>query len=222
MFPKADRIVVRFPKGNHMAGIKMSASRKPKRPARSEFHVVAIGTSAGGLFALTQVLQRLPKDLCSSVVVVQHLSPAHKSALVQLLARTTTMQVKEAVHNAVLEPGTVYVAPPDAHLVSSKNTLKLTHSVAVRFHRPSIDSLFESMAHTFGKKLIGVILSGSGSDGTAGIAAIKQAGGITIAQDPAEAEFSPMPKSAIASGCIDKVLRLAEIGPAIEALCSRQ
>jgi chemotaxis protein methyltransferase CheR/two-component system CheB/CheR fusion protein len=78
------------------------------------------------------------------------------------------------------------------------------------------------MAHTFGKKLIGVILSGSGSDGTAGIAAIKQAGGITIAQDPAEAEFSPMPKSAIASGCIDKVLRLAEIGPAIEALCSRQ
>jgi chemotaxis response regulator CheB len=204
-----------------MAGVRISAaSRRPKKPAEPEFHVIAIGTSAGGLFALTQVLQRLPKDLCSSVVVVQHLSPAHKSALVPLLAKTTTMQVKEAVDNAVLEPGTVYVAPPDAHLVSFKNSLRLKHSVARNFHRPSIDSMFESMARTFGKKLIGVVLSGSGSDGTNGITAIKNAGGTTIAQDPLEAEFGPMPKSAIASGCVDKVLRLAEIGPAIEALCS--
>jgi two-component system chemotaxis response regulator CheB len=221
--PKATLLVIGFQKGNHMAGIRTSAtSRKPQKSAEPEFHVVAIGTSAGGLFALTEVLQRLPKNLCSSVVVVQHLSPAHKSALVQLLARTTTMQVKEAVDHAVLEPGTVYVAPPDAHLVSYKNSLRLKHSIARNFHRPSIDSLFESMAHTFGKKLIGVVLSGSGSDGTKGIAAIKNAGGTTIAQDPFEAEFCPMPRSAIASGCVDKVLRLAEIGPAIEALCSRR
>ncbi|MCU1307287.1 MAG: CheB methylesterase [Acidobacteriaceae bacterium] len=132
------------------------------------------------------------------------------------------MQVREAADNAPLQPGVVYVAPPDAHLISSGKTLKLEHSVAVRFHRPSIDSLFESMARDFGKRLIGVILSGSGSDGTAGIAAIKNAGGTTIAQDPDEAEFFAMPKSAIASGCVDKVLRLAEIGPTIEALCSRQ
>jgi len=222
-FVGSDWIGDTLSQGNHMAEARSSlAARKPrKRAANRKFNVVVIGASAGGLFALSQVLNRLPKNLCSSVVVVQHLSPAHKSSLVQLLARTTTMRVQEAENDALLEPGIVYVAPPDAHLISSGKILKLEHSVAVRFHRPSIDSLFESMARDFGKRLIGVILSGSGSDGTAGIAAIKNAGGTTIAQDPAEAEFFAMPKSAIASGFVDKILRLAEIGPAIEALCSR-
>lgn len=222
-FVGSDSIGDTLSSGNHMAEARSSVgARKPKKRAPSrKFNVVVIGASAGGLFALSQVLNRLPKNLCTSVVVVQHLSPAHKSALVQLLARTTRMRVQEATDDALLEPGIVYVAPPDAHLISAGNILKLEHSVAVRFHRPSIDSLFESMARDFGKRLIGVVLSGSGSDGTAGIAAIKKAGGTTIAQDPAEAEFFAMPKSAIASGCVDKVLRLAEIGPAIEALCSR-
>src|SRR6266481_4592950 len=150
-FVGSDWIGDTLSQGNHMAEARSSlAARKPrKRAANRKFNVVVIGASAGGLFALTQVLQRLPKDLCSSVVVVQHLSPAHKSSLVQLLARTTRMQVKEAADNALLQPGVVYVAPPDAHLISSGKTLKLEHSLAVRFHRPSIDSLFESMARDF-------------------------------------------------------------------------
>jgi two-component system chemotaxis response regulator CheB len=98
--------------------------------------------------------------------------------------------------------------------------LKLEHSKAVNFHRPSIDTLFESFARSFGKNVIGVILSGSGSDGSLGITAIKSAGGTTIAQDPLEAEYFAMPKSAIATGCVDKILVLAEIGPTIQALCS--
>ena len=130
------------------------------------------------------------------------------------------MVVKEALDKAVLEPGTIYVAPPDAHLLSSKNFLRLTHSAALNFHRPSIDTTLESMATSFGARLIAVILSGSGNDGTVGIAAVKKAGGTTIAQDPSEAEFLSMPKSAIATGCVDRVLRLAQIGAVIQSLCS--
>jgi two-component system chemotaxis response regulator CheB len=131
------------------------------------------------------------------------------------------MDVREAVDDATLEPGVVYVGPPDAHLVSSRKKLRLRHSAAVNFHRPSIDALFESMAQSFGNRLIGVVLSGSGGDGAAGIAAIKRAGGTTIAQDPEEAEFRSMPVSAIATGCVDQVLPLAEIGSLIATLCSR-
>ncbi|MCU1287301.1 MAG: chemotaxis protein CheB [Acidobacteriales bacterium] len=195
-------------------------SKEQQSSEKTHFQVVAIGTSAGGLFALSEVLKRLPSALSSSVVVVQHLSPTHKSSLVPLLARITQMQVKEAVDKAVLEPGTVYVAPPDAHVVFSKKRLRLNHSVALNFHRPSIDTTFESIANSFGNKVIAVVLTGSGSDGSIGIAAVKRAGGTTIAQDPSEAEFPSMPKSAIATGCVDKVLRLAEIGPVIESLCS--
>jgi two-component system chemotaxis response regulator CheB len=190
--------------------------------AKDAIRVVAIGASAGGLFALSEVLSRLPRDLCSSVVVVQHLSPAHKSSLVALLARTTRMEVREAEDNAALDRGVVYIAPPDAHLVSSRKKLKLQHSAAVNFHRPSVDALFESMARSFGRQLVGVVLSGSGGDGAVGIVAIKKAGGTTIAQDPQEAEFGSMPSAAIATGCVDKILRLAAIGPTIASLCSRQ
>jgi two-component system chemotaxis response regulator CheB len=154
--------------------------------------------------------------------VVQHLSPAHKSSLAYLLAKTTGMEVKEAADKAVLEPGVVYIAPPNAHLVSFRRQLKLQHSVAINFHRPSVDTLFQSMALSFGKQLVGVVLSGAGGDGAIGIAAIKKAGGATIAQDPLEAEFRSMPISAIATGCVDQILPLAAIGPAIASLCSRR
>lgn len=182
--------------------------------------VVALGASAGGLNALSQVLGALSKDFPSSIVVVQHLSPGHKSWIASLLGRATALRVKQAEHGEILLPGTVYTAPPDEHLLVGPGKIQLAHSQLVHFSRPSIDLLFESVAGTYGSRSIGVVLSGSGKDGAAGIRDIKEAGGITIAQNPDEAEFRHMPEAAIDTGCIDFILPLGKIGSKLAALCS--
>ncbi len=202
-------------------------ARKPKLGAKSlphshrNFDVVAMGSSAGGLAALTQVLRALPRDFPSSIVVVQHLSPGHKSWIANLLGRSTSLTVKQADHGEILLPGTVYTAPPDEHMLVGPGKIQLAHTQLVHFSRPSIDLLFESVAGIYGSRSIGVVLSGSGKDGSAGIRTIKEAGGITIAQLPETAEFRPMPEAAIATGCVDFILRLEEIGPKLTELCCR-
>jgi two-component system chemotaxis response regulator CheB len=188
--------------------------------ARRRFDVVAIGTSAGGLNALSQVLRSLPRSFPSSIVVVQHLSPTHKSWMADLLGRSTRLFVKQAEHNEIMLPGTVYVAPPDEHLLVGPGKIQLAHSQLVHFSRPSIDLLFESVAGTYGSRAIAVVLSGSGRDGATGIRAIKEAGGATIAQKPDEAEFPPMPAAAIETGCIDFVVPLEKIGQKLMEQCA--
>jgi two-component system chemotaxis response regulator CheB len=182
--------------------------------------VVAIGTSAGGLNALSQVLRSLPRSFPSSIVVVQHLSPTHKSWMADLLGRSTRLFVKQAEHNEIMLPGPVYVAPPDEHLLVGPGKIQLAHSQLVHFSRPSIDLLFESVAGTYGSRAIAVVLSGSGRDGATGIRAIKEAGGATIAQKPDEAEFPPMPAAAIETGCIDFVVPLEKIGQKLMEQCA--
>src|SRR5215469_16533484 len=179
--------------------------------ARRHYDVVALGASAGGLNALSQVLRTLPKDFPSSIVVVQHLSPGYKSWIANLLGRSTTLKVKQAEHGEIMLPATVYIAPPDEHLLVGPGKVQLAHSQLVHFSRPSIDLLFESVAGTYGSRSIGVILSGSNRDGAVGIRAIKEAGGTTIAQDPASSEFKVMPQAAIATGCIDFVVPITEM-----------
>jgi two-component system chemotaxis response regulator CheB len=152
--------------------------------------------------------------------VVQHLSRKHKSILAELLSRKTAIPVKQAQHGEHMLPGMVYIAPPDEHLLAGPGKLQLAHSQLVNFLRPSIDLMFESVAGTYGSHCIGVVLSGMGKDGSAGIRAIKQAGGITLAQDPAGAEFSAMPQAAIATGCVDVVLPLEELGLKLMDLCN--
>ena len=186
------------------------------------FDVVAIGASAGGLQALTKVLGDLAKTFPSSIVVVQHLAPGHKSWMASLLGRSSQVKVKQAEHGEILLPGTVYTAPPDEHLLVGPGKIQLAHSQLVHFSRPSIDLLFESVAGTYGSRSIGVVLSGSGKDGSAGIRAIKEAGGITIAQLPGTADFRHMPEAAIDTGCIDFILPLAKIGEKLAGLCSAQ
>src|SRR6185503_4465111 len=171
--------------------------------AKRRFDVVAIGTSAGGLNALSQVLRSLPRNFPSSIVVVQHLSPTHKSWMANLLGRSTRLPVKQAEHNEIMLPGTVYTAPPDEHLLVGPGKIQLAHSQLVHFSRPSIDLRFESVAGTYGSRAIGVVLSGSGRDGATGIRAMKEAGSITIVQDPEAAEFRPMPQAAVDTGCVD-------------------
>ncbi len=116
-------------------------------------------------------------------------------------------------------PGVVYIAPPDEHLLVGPGRLQLAHSQLVHYSRPSIDLLFESLAGTYGSRSIGVVLSGSNSDGSAGIRAIREAGGLTLAQKPEGAEFRIMPESAIATGCIDLVVDLADMASVITELC---
>jgi two-component system chemotaxis response regulator CheB len=183
------------------------------------FDIVMLAASAGGLAALSDVLGALPADFPVPVVVVQHLDPRHRSLMAEILERRTSLEVEEAREGAKLEPSTVYIAPPDEHLlVTSEGGLNLSHTELVHFVRPSADLLFESGAGAFPGRAIGVVLTGSGSDANMGVRAIEQTGGTVIAQDPHSAEFSGMPQAAIDTGCVDFILKLEEIGPALVAL----
>lgn len=188
--------------------------------SRRRYDVVALGASAGGLNALSQVLKVLTRNFPSSIVVVQHLSPGHKSWIANLLSRSTQLTVKQAEHGEIMLPGTVYIAPPDEHLLVGPGKLQLAHSQLVHFSRPSIDLLFESVAGTYGSRSVGVILTGSGKDGSAGVRTIKESGGVTIAQMPEKAEFRHMPEAAIDTGCIDFILPLEKIGDKLTEICS--
>ncbi|ABZ82815.1 sensory transduction histidine kinase, putative [Heliomicrobium modesticaldum Ice1] len=174
--------------------------------------VLAIGASAGGLRAIQEVLNRLSPDKNLAVFVVQHLSPRYPSHLTAILKRTSLMDVKEAVQDEVICGGTIYVATPNHHLVLHGNRIHLdAESEKVKFARPSIDVLFESAAEAFGSRVIGVVLSGTGSDGSNGIISIKEHGGFTIAQDSSNSHYNAMPQNAINTGAIDFVLPLNEI-----------
>jgi two-component system chemotaxis response regulator CheB len=195
--------------------LKKGARRSSR--INSGCELVTIGASAGGLAALSQVLSGLSADF-PPILVVQHLDPTHKSHLASLLARKTRKAVKEAQDGELLTRSTVYIGPPDEHLLVSKGRVQLAHSRLIRFSRPSIDMMFGAVAATYGSRCIGVILSGSNRDGADGIAAIKRAGGITIAQDPGTAEYRIMPQAAIETGCVDMIVAIDRLGETISAL----
>lgn len=201
-------------------GVVRTKSQKRSLPSRAECQLIAIGASAGGLPALSQVLGDLDPEF-PAVIVVQHLDPRHKSQMAGLLARKARKKVKEAEDGEPIIRGTVYIGPPDEHLLVSQGRIQLAHSRLIRFSRPSIDILFGAVAATYGERAIGVILSGSNRDGADGIAAIKRSGGITIAQDPATAEYRIMPQAAIDTGCVDFVVPLENMGKKISELLAR-
>ena len=201
------------------ASTRLSRATGPRYAGR-RFDVVAIGSSAGGLQALTKVLAPLTADFPASILIVQHLDPHHKSMMSDLLSHKTRLRVKQAEHGEVLLPGVAYIAPPDGHLLAGPGKVQLAHSQLVHYSRPSIDLLFESVAGTYGSRSIAVVLSGSNRDGSAGIRAVKEAGGTTIAQEPGSAEFEVMPSAAIRTGTIDLVLDLQDIGPTLVELCT--
>lgn len=181
--------------------------------------MIAIGASAGGLHSLFAVLTPLPANLHACIAIATHLRDSHNSLLPELLARRSAMRVEGASFVPVRE-GRVFVARPGFHMTISDGSVKLLDTPPVRFLRPNIDMLFESVAATFGAAAIGVVLSGTLYDGAQGIRAIKKAGGITITEDPVEAEFNDMPLAAERTGCIDYVLPLDKIGAKLIELCS--
>ncbi|GBO53343.1 chemotaxis protein methyltransferase CheR [Pseudanabaena sp. lw0831] len=173
--------------------------------------IVAIGASAGGLEVFVQILRGLPADTGLGFVLLQHLAPQHDSQLSEILRRSTKMPVNEAREGMRIMPNSVYVIPPNISMTLEQGILRLEPRQRVKGKYMVIDEFFSSLAADLGDRAIAVILSGSNEDGTAGIGAIKAAGGITFAQELASADFPTMPMIAIASGFVDFVLSPAEI-----------
>ena len=177
-----------------------------------KYEAIVIGVSSGGLTALRYIFSSLPKSFTIPFMVVQHVGPRSGNHWIKVLDENSKIRVKEADEKEVIKPGTAYIAPPNYHLLVEKNkTLSLTVEEKVNFARPSIDVLFETAADAYKSKLIGIILTGSNSDGTEGLKKIKDLGGLTIAQDPATAESGYMPASAIARVKVDHILSLEGI-----------
>ena len=183
------------------------------------YDIIALAASAGGLNALSKVLESLPEDFPATIVIVQHLDPRHRSLMAEILSRRTDLPVQEAAEGIHLKSGKVYIAPPDRHLlVNPDDTVSLTQSELVHFVRPSADLLFESVAASHKERAVAVVLTGTGSDGVMGVQAIKKMGGTVIAQDKDTAEFFGMPEAAIHTGSVDFILPLDDIGPALTTL----
>jgi two-component system chemotaxis response regulator CheB len=183
--------------------------------------VIVIGASAGGVEAISRVVAELPRELRASVFVVLHISRG-RSMLPEILTRAGRLPAAHPTDGEPLQYGRIYVAPPDHHLIVLDGSVRVVHTASENGVRPAVDPLFRSAARVYGPRVIGVILTGALDDGTAGIAAIKEAGGITIAQDPQEA-FSPgMPRSAINTGLVDHVVGLRDIPLLLAALTEEE
>jgi two-component system CheB/CheR fusion protein len=187
--------------------------RVPDVPPIAEFNIVGVGGSAGGFEAFSQVLQSLPPNPNIALIFVQHLAPHHGSALSTLLSNYTNLRVVEASEGARVAPNVVYVVPPNVQMELTEGCLHLgPRPTDITQHTP-IDFFFRSLARTLRHNSIGVVLSGTASDGSLGVREIKTMGGITIAQDPATAKYDGMPRAAIATQAIDLVLAPKDIGP---------
>ena len=188
-------------------------------PERIE--AVVIGASAGGVEALSTLLSALPAGLLASVFVVLHLPRSRPSLLAEIFQNRCALPVSEAQDKELVAPGSVYVAPPDYHLLLDPGPqISLSADEPVNFSRPSIDVLFESAADLLGDRVAGIVLTGGNDDGAAGLDAIRRAGGVTIVQDPATAQMPLMPESALARGPADHVLPLAGIATLLATLRS--
>jgi two-component system chemotaxis response regulator CheB len=180
--------------------------------ANNKYTAIVIGTSAGGLYALSALLEPLPANFPLPILIVQHRAKDQRHLLEDILKQKCRIIIKQADEKEKIEPGTVYIAPPDYHLLVERDlTVSLSSDPLVSYSRPSIDVLFESAAWVYKSLLIGILLTGANSDGSAGLLAIKKAGGLTIAQSPDEAQFPFMPQAAIDRGGAMKVCTIAEI-----------
>jgi two-component system, chemotaxis family, CheB/CheR fusion protein len=197
----------------------MEAERGAGDPQR-EFHVVGIGASAGGLAALRTFLRSVPPAPGVAFVVVVHLSPEHESHLPELLQSCTAMPVQHVAQTMPLHPDNVYVIPPNANLSAVDTHLRLSELEEQRHERAPIDHFLRTLARTHDGASVGVILTGAGTDGALGLRQVKENGGLTVAQDPGEAEFHSMPRNAIETGAVDLVLPLREMPETILRFCN--
>ncbi len=185
------------------------------------FELVAIGTSWGGLTAVEMLLSRLPPDFPLAIAIVQHRHRNAGNLLTQLLQRHSLLPVLEVEDKQTIDPGHVYLAPADYHLLVEPDHFALSLEAPVLFSRPSIDLLFQSAADAYTHRAIGIILTGANKDGAQGLATLKKRGGITIVQEPTEAESSVMPLAALAATPVDYILPLAKIASCLIQLANK-
>lgn len=177
------------------------------------FQAVVVGSSAGGIRALGRLLAPLPNDFPLPIIVVQHLHPNSESYLPKILSANCVLPVKQAEERETIQNSSVYVAPPNYHLlIEEDHSFSLSLEPPVRYARPSVDVMFETAVYAYRNKLIGIILTGANDDGCEGVKQIKKAGGYVIVQDPKTAEAEAMPKAAIAAATVDKILPIEEVG----------
>src|SRR5947207_4741531 len=186
-------------------------------PAR----IVVVGASAGGVPALTRLVQSISSDLPSSVLIVLHVPPRGRSVLPAILDRAGPLPASHPRDREPLVAGQIYVAPPDRHLLLHANSIRVTRGPWENGYRPSIDALFRSAARWYGPRVIAVVLSGALDDGAAGVAAVQEHGGMVLVQDPREAEVPDMPVRAIERADSASVLPVSEIAQAINASVAR-
>jgi two-component system CheB/CheR fusion protein len=201
----------------HRARPRSSRRRLARSPPRGfeDFPVVGIGASAGGLNACRELIEALPAATGVAFILVQHLDPTHESMMVDLLAGHTSMTVRQATDGMPIERDHFYVIPPGTYLAVGNGALRLSQPLARHGARLPIDFLLHSLATDYGERAICIILSGTGADGSLGLKAVKEKGGLVIAQDPSEAAYDGMPRSAIMTGAVDLVLPVANIPAAL-------
>lgn len=180
--------------------------------------IIVVGASAGGVEALRQLVGSLPPDLPGAIFIVLHIAPNGSSVLPSILNRCSKLPAVHPKDGQPIEYGNIYVAPPNSHLLVKRGHIHLSHGPKENRHRPSIDALFRTAARYYGSRVVGVVLSGNLDDGTAGLLAIKQQGGVAIVQDPEEALYDGMPRSAIENVQVDRILRVSEIAAVLTRL----
>jgi two-component system chemotaxis response regulator CheB len=196
----------------------MASSHEERRLPLPKCDIIVVGGSAGSVDGMQRMVRAFPADLNAAVFVVLHLSPHYPSMLPQILSRSGPLPAHNPQDGEKIQPGRIYVAPPDRHLTIEDSHVRVIRGPRENRHRPAIDPLFRTASRVFNSRVIGVILSGNQDDGSAGLRAIRARGGIGIIQDPEEAAASQMPQSALEYSGADYVLPQDEIGAQVAAL----
>ena len=192
-----------------------AARRKPHKQLRD---IVVIGASAGGVSALIELAKTLPADFPAPIFIVQHVPPDSPSTLPQLLSSGSVLKARHPKNGETVQPGVIYVAPPDYHLLLEGRRVLVTRGPKENRFRPSIDALFRSAAYTFGPRVIGVVLTGYLDDGTSGLWSVQRMGGLTVVQDPRDAEQPAMPTNALEYVHADHLVPVATLGALLTRL----
>jgi two-component system chemotaxis response regulator CheB len=180
--------------------------------------LVVVGASSGGLDAISRFVSHLPPDLEAAVLIVLHMAPTFPRGWAQRLAQVGPLSTADAVDGEVIRPNRIYLCVPDRHLLIAGAQIRLSRGPKENHSRPSVDALFRSAAYSYGARAIGVVLTGQLDDGTAGLWAIKDRGGLAMVQDPAEAAYRSMPESALRQNSVDYTLKVADMGAVLRLL----
>jgi len=199
----------------------VSRAKQSDRDVSARSDIVVIGASAGGLEAVKVILSALPSTFSGSIFVVIHVAAERHSIAAKILGRASDLEVTAPVDKTPVVPGRVYVSSPDRHMLLEPGRIRIVRGPKENRHRPAIDPLFRSAAWTYGPRVVGLVLSGSGDDGAAGLWAIKTCGGTTVVQDPADAAHPSMPENALMYDQIDYSLPVQQIAPLLIRLSTR-